>query len=284
MENCYSPAESDQRVRIQPVVCALALAVAFTVSLPQSAHAGHITPPPVPGDIQVPAEVKAFLEGHAFGTQNYVCVPAGAGFAWSLFTPQATLLNDHDRQVTTHFFGPNPLGTVLAARKYSRDMSTVWGQATGISIRPRLRRAGRDSLAPGRQGFRPGRTYRRRHVVGDDPHPSGEHRWRGCALYSAAPCRRTSARGRSYRTPPTTSSTGTPTTATPTATRTRATRISTRGLRRDRMAQPFGSGAGPVRPVPASFPSVCLQGRIGHGQAARAALRGLAGPPSPSPV
>ena len=128
--------------RILPVVCASALAVAFTVSLPQSAHAGHVTPPPVPGDIQVPAEVKAFLEGHAFGTQNYVCVPAGAGFAWSLFTPQATLFNDHDRQVTTHFFGPNPLGTVLAAWQHSRDTSTVWGQATGISSDP-------DFVAPG---------------------------------------------------------------------------------------------------------------------------------------
>lgn len=117
--------------------CAASLAVAFMVSLPQTARAGHVTPPPVPTDIQVPEEVRPFLEGHAFGTQNYVCQPSGTGFAWSLFTPQATLFNDHDRQVITHFFGPNPLkdGTpVQVAWQHSRDTSTVWGQATGISF------------------------------------------------------------------------------------------------------------------------------------------------------
>lgn len=119
--------------RILPVACASALAVVFTVSLPQAAQAAHVTPPPVPGGIVVPAEVKAFLEGHAVGTQNYVCVPSGSGFAWSLFTPQATLFNDHDRQVITHYFSPNPLGTVLATWQHSRDTSTILGRATGTA-------------------------------------------------------------------------------------------------------------------------------------------------------
>jgi hypothetical protein len=119
--------------RVLPVAYASALAVALTVALAPSAHAEHVTPPPVPGGIVMPAEAKAFLEGHAIGTQNYVCVPSGSGFAWSLFTPRATLFNDHDRQIITHFFGPNPLGAVLAAWQYSRDTSTIWGKATGMA-------------------------------------------------------------------------------------------------------------------------------------------------------
>src|SRR4029434_1014551 len=43
-------------------------------SLPVSPR-DQVTPPPVPPNIQVPAGNKAFLEGHAVGTQNYICVP-----------------------------------------------------------------------------------------------------------------------------------------------------------------------------------------------------------------
>jgi hypothetical protein len=113
--------------------------VAFTVSLLQPAYADHVTPPPVPANIQVPAGNTAFLEGHAVGTQNYICLPCpnastpptmvcpASGFAWILFTPQATLFNDADKQVTTHFFSPNPFenDTVRATWQHSRDTSTV---------------------------------------------------------------------------------------------------------------------------------------------------------------
>ncbi len=54
---------------------ATCLAAAFTVSLPQPAHARHITPPPVPPEIQVPAGNAVFLEGHGVGAQNYICLP-----------------------------------------------------------------------------------------------------------------------------------------------------------------------------------------------------------------
>ena len=80
---------------------------AFALFLPQ-ARADVVTPPPMPGDIQVEAGNHAFLVGHAIGTQNYVCLPSGGGFAWSLFTPEATLFKDEDRQLITHFFSPNP--------------------------------------------------------------------------------------------------------------------------------------------------------------------------------
>ena len=50
------------------------------------AHGGHrVIVPPVPAGIEVSADNKAFLVGHAYGTQNYICLPSGASFAWSLF-------------------------------------------------------------------------------------------------------------------------------------------------------------------------------------------------------
>ena len=85
--------------------------MAFAVSLSQPAYAGQVTPPPVPPNIQVPAGNKAFLVGHAFGTQNYVCKPSASsasGVAYVLFTPEATLFSDDGGQVITHFFSPNP--------------------------------------------------------------------------------------------------------------------------------------------------------------------------------
>jgi hypothetical protein len=117
------------------------------VSLPQSARA-EVTPPPVPDNIQVPAGNNAFLEGHGVGTQNYVCLPvaenkdkpAGSApdFAWTLFTPEATLFDDGATQVTTHFFGPNPIenGTIRVAWEHSLDTSTVWGKVNASSSDP----------------------------------------------------------------------------------------------------------------------------------------------------
>lgn len=104
------------------------------------AHAGKVVPPEVPPGIQVRPGNRAFLEGHGVGTQNYACSPSGAGFAWLLFTPEATLFSDADKQVTTHFFSPNPSesnadprvvadGTIRAAWQHSRDTSAVWAKA-----------------------------------------------------------------------------------------------------------------------------------------------------------
>ena len=119
---------------------------AFTVSLPQPAYADHVTPPPVPANIQVPAGNKAFFVGHGVGTQNYICLPCpnpitpaamcpASGFAFALFTPQATLFADNDKQVITHFFSPNlsPIppeiaGTIRATWQDSKDTSTVWAK------------------------------------------------------------------------------------------------------------------------------------------------------------
>ncbi|QSA95629.1 DUF3455 domain-containing protein [Methylococcus sp. EFPC2] len=118
--------------RVLPL--AFAAIVAGTVSLPQSVHADPITPPPVPTDIQVEAGHKAFFKAHAFGTQNYVCLPSESGFAWSFFSPQATLFGHGDQQVITHFLSPNlnpdPSENVTprVTWRHSRDSSTVWAR------------------------------------------------------------------------------------------------------------------------------------------------------------
>lgn len=113
---------------VDSTVLALLVTAAVAAALPRPARAGGVTPPPVPQEIQVPAGNEAFLEGHAVGTQDYVCVPSSGGFAWTLFTPQATLFDDRDGQIITHFFSPNPFenGVVRATWQDSRDTSTVW--------------------------------------------------------------------------------------------------------------------------------------------------------------
>jgi len=129
--------------RILLSACASALAVACTVALPQPAHADHVTPPPVPANIEVEPGNKAFLVGHAVGTQNYVCLPSGTGVQFVLFTPEATLFKfeDNTKQLITHYFSPNLTptdpdetpGTIRATWQDSKDTSTVWAKAIASS-------------------------------------------------------------------------------------------------------------------------------------------------------
>jgi len=114
-----------------------ALGLTLTAAVPQ-AHGRDLTPPPVPDKIKVEAPNELFLVGHAIGTQNYVCLPSGAGFAYSLFTPEATLFKDIrlEHQIITHFFSPNPDENGLPIRatwQDSRDTSIFWGNATGVA-------------------------------------------------------------------------------------------------------------------------------------------------------
>ena len=145
MKNCNA-LSNQTTLRILPIACAAVLAVAFTVWLPQPAHAGGVRPPRVPPNIEVPAGNRAFLEGHGVGTQNYVCAPSASsssGFGYALFTPEATLFSEDDEQVISHFSSPNPFevnanpavvadGTIRVTWRHSRDTSTVWGK-----VRPR---------------------------------------------------------------------------------------------------------------------------------------------------
>jgi uncharacterized protein DUF3455 len=90
----------------------------------------EITPPSVPDKLEVEAGNEPFLLGRGVGTQNYSCQPSGAGVAWVLFTPQATLFDDYGRQLITHFSSPNPIenNLVRVSWQHSRDTSRVWAK------------------------------------------------------------------------------------------------------------------------------------------------------------
>jgi hypothetical protein len=128
-----------------PIARATALAVALTVSLAQPAYAGEIVVPTVPDNIDInilePGNV-AFLVGHGVGTQNYICSKSGTGVKYVLFTPQATLFDDDDKQIITHYFSPNlnPItsdpntnpavvadGAIRVTWQH-KDTSTIWAK------------------------------------------------------------------------------------------------------------------------------------------------------------
>ena len=126
-------------------VAALVLACAFgTIT---GAAAQGVTPPPTPSEITPPPGNSAFLEGHAFGTQGYTCLPtSGGGTSWIVnpARPEATLFAEffgQPVQIITHFLSPdaNPnenAPKVLppggnATWQSSFDSSKVWATATG---------------------------------------------------------------------------------------------------------------------------------------------------------
>lgn len=114
---------------------ATVLFVPVAIELAHAAGSDDVIAPQVPSDLQPPAGQLPFLIGHASGTQNYSCLPSGAGYAWTLFGPQATLFDGGDEQIVTHFLSANPAenGALRATWQHSRDTSTVWAFATGIS-------------------------------------------------------------------------------------------------------------------------------------------------------
>ena len=107
---------------------------------PAVAPKNDIVVPPVPANLQVPVGNSVYRVGHAIGTQNSVCLPCpttspactATGFVWTFFGPQATLFDDDDEQIITHFLSPNPDegGTPRPTWQHSRDTSTVWVNST----------------------------------------------------------------------------------------------------------------------------------------------------------
>lgn len=104
------------------------IVAALAAAAPFAAMATNIKPPRVPDTIAVPAGSKAFLIGHAVGTQNYICLPDGAGVKWVLFGPQATVFDERGAQIMTHFLSPNPAeSNALRATWMDSDRtSSVW--------------------------------------------------------------------------------------------------------------------------------------------------------------
>jgi hypothetical protein len=125
--------------RILPMAAASALALTLTAALSQPALADKIEVPPIPDNLKLPDGNHPYLLGHGVGTQNYECSPSATsstGVAYVLFTPQATLFSDDFKELTTHFFSPNPFEVngspalvadgPIRATWQGTDVSTVW--------------------------------------------------------------------------------------------------------------------------------------------------------------
>jgi hypothetical protein len=135
MTDCSSK-KAKKTTRLILTTACVALGLMLTTGV-RAAHADDITPPRVPDGLGVEDGNVPFLIGHGVGTQNYVCATSTTsltGFAFSLFTPQATLLDDAGDQLITHFFSPNTdphvqppeFGTIRVTWEDSRDTSRVW--------------------------------------------------------------------------------------------------------------------------------------------------------------
>jgi hypothetical protein len=134
MKNCNTWQHHITR-RIGLIAGTSAVGMAVLIALPQVAHAKSLTPPSVPGQLQVPEGNVPFLIGHAFGTQDYVCAASGSGVAFVLTTPEAVLFDNPARRVVNHFFSPNPVegGTIRATWQSTRDSSVFWGKVTNTA-------------------------------------------------------------------------------------------------------------------------------------------------------
>ena len=110
-----------------------AIVVTMTVALGGAAHAAgqaSITPPSVPANLEVDPTFELFLVRHAYGTQNYICVPAATptGGDWLFLGPQATVFKTNGHQDLTHFLSKNPYkaNALHATWQHSGDTSIVW--------------------------------------------------------------------------------------------------------------------------------------------------------------
>ena len=114
--------------------------IAFVLAMPGLAAAQKI-------DVQVPSNLVvdeghvAFLETKAYGTQNYICMPAAAGVAWKFLGPQATVFvpaPKFQQQIATHYLSANPVenGTPRATWQASSDSSSVWAKMIQPSTDP----------------------------------------------------------------------------------------------------------------------------------------------------
>lgn len=112
-------------------VVAVALALPVVAS---AQHGGRIDIPAIPPTFNAPDGNVPYLQTHAYGTQNYICLPSAAGVAWKLFGPQATLYPlNAPMQIATHFLSPNPEEQSVARATWqdAHDGSSVWARIFG---------------------------------------------------------------------------------------------------------------------------------------------------------
>ena len=139
---------------------------------PAHAHGkGHgdddVVAPAVPANLEVPAGHHAYRIARARGTQNQVCLPGASetGLVWSFFGPQATLYDDRDEQIATHFLSANPFedGKGRPTWQHSKDTSAVWAEPIASATDPDFVEAG---AVP----------WLLLHVVGAEAGPAGGHK------------------------------------------------------------------------------------------------------------
>src|SRR5438128_1420475 len=88
--------QTSKAARVRTLLVA-GLVLACTLVSVTRAAAQTVTAPPTPADITPPAGNSAFVVGHAFGPQGYVCLPASTGgTSWTVnpARPEATLFTD----------------------------------------------------------------------------------------------------------------------------------------------------------------------------------------------
>jgi len=117
------------------MVAAMLLSVNLTTAAAQAPSL-----PQLPPSLEVPAGNELYLAASAEGTQNYVCLPDGAGAKWRFVGPQATLFQQvkggPPQQITTHFLSTNPTEapTARPTWQHSVDSSRVWAQVLGHPV------------------------------------------------------------------------------------------------------------------------------------------------------
>ena len=135
---------SNIRLRRRYAIAAMTLGCALGALT--SASAQIVSQPPTSSKLTPPDGSIAFLEGHAVGTQGYVCLPTAPGAptaaSWTVNNsrPQATLYQQflgQEFQVVTHFLSPDthpnsnapsPLAFGNATWQSTFDSSKVWAQ------------------------------------------------------------------------------------------------------------------------------------------------------------
>ena len=145
----FHPPTPQSTLRRRLTTSLVVLTGACLAMLPQVLYAYDSLSSPIPIDLRVEAGHRPFLRGHAVGTQNYMCLPCPSpfpspspcpsDFVWVLVGPQATLFNDYETQIITHFLSPNPDEVNIPPRatwQDSRDTSAVWAMAIKTYSKP----------------------------------------------------------------------------------------------------------------------------------------------------
>jgi len=141
-----SPLQQIRKIARARRLFAAALVLGCALGTVTNAAAQKIASPKTPDGITPKEGNTAFLEGHAFGTQGYTCLPTSdGGTAWNTNArPEATLFVDFfgkQVQIITHFasidenpndFAPKPVSlSGNATWQSSFDTSKVWAVKTG---------------------------------------------------------------------------------------------------------------------------------------------------------